>query len=310
MAGLILFMMPFTVLVAAGVITAARGRRQVWMSVAGLALASTVVWLGYVGLFQHETPCGRATPCPTVYGFDAPLPDGHPAGILLLFAGFALPAAWVGWRRSVPPLTAGTALAFGPTVLALWTAPRGDNDGLWALILWFLPVLGGLAAVVVAVAERVRAARRRSHVHHDALTLATPSDRLAALAIDVAIIGAALVAPLTVLSNAKHEIVAGVLAITVATASLAVPLSWKGRTLGQSLVGLVVTDVRTNRPVPVARAILRSVVIIVEVAGVPTLIFAAPAAVELLALSTSGRTLTDRLLATSVLSDCRSAGRV
>ncbi len=94
-----------------------------------------------------------------MYGYDAPLPDEHVAGIVLLLAGFAVPALWVGWRRLAPPLTTGASLAVGPTVLAWWTAPRGDNDGLWALVFWFLPVLGGLAAVLAAVAERVGTAR-------------------------------------------------------------------------------------------------------------------------------------------------------
>lgn len=72
-----------------------------------------------------------------------------------MLGGFAAPAMWIGWRCLVPPVTAGASLALGPTVLAWWTAPRGDNDGLWTLVFWFLPVLGGLAATVAAVAERV-----------------------------------------------------------------------------------------------------------------------------------------------------------
>ncbi len=307
--GLTIFLTPLAVLVVLGLIFAAQGRRRVWISVAVLALVSTVVWLVYVGLYQHETPCnGRIAGCPTVYGYNAPLPDEAPIGMLLLLAGFALPAAWVGWRRSVPPVTAGAALALGPTVLALWTAPRGDNDGLWALILWFLPVLGGLAAVVVAVVGRVRAARPRSPVQHESLTVATCSDRLAALAIDVAILGVVLVVPLTALSRAQLELAAWVMAITVATAYLALPLSWKRRTLGQSLVGLFVTDARTNQSVPVARAVIRSVVVVVEIAALPTLIFAVPALIEVIVLGASGRTLTDRLLGTSVLCDRRPAG--
>lgn len=300
---MILLMMPLAVLVSVGIIGAVRGRRQVWLSAVGLVLVSTVVWLVYVGLYQHETPCnGRATGCPTVYGYDAPLPDEHPAALLLLVAGFALPAAWVGWRRTVPPVTAGAALALGPTLLAWSTAPRGDNDGLWALIFWSLPVLGALAAGVVTVAERIRSGRPESPVIHESRSVATAGDRLAALAIDVAIIGAVLVVPLTALSHAKLEVVAGILAVSVASAYLAVPLSCKGRTLGQSLVGLSVLDAHTNQAVSVPRVVLRSVVVVVEVAAVPTLIFALPAIIDLIAVGTSGRTLTDRLLGTSVLS--------
>lgn len=49
--GLIFFVTPLAVLVAAGVIAATRQRRQAWTSAAVLALVSTVVWLVYVGLY-------------------------------------------------------------------------------------------------------------------------------------------------------------------------------------------------------------------------------------------------------------------
>jgi hypothetical protein len=238
-----------------------------------------------------------------VYGYDALLPDEHLAGILLLVAGFAVPAACVGWRRLVPPLSAGAALALGPTVLAWWTAPRGDNDGLWVLIFWFLPFLGVLAAGVVAVTGLIAAARRRAPSPHRTFTIASPSERLAALAIDVGAVGGLLMAPLTALSHTNLEIVAGVLGIAVATTYLAVPVAWKGRTLGQSLLGLYVMDASTNKRVPIARALLRSVVVVLEIALVPTLILAVPAVIELVVLSVSGRTLTDRLLRTSVVCD-------
>lgn len=310
LAGLLFFMAPLVVLVAMGVIAAARRPQPPWTTALVLIVPSTTVWLVYVGLYQHETPCnGTSTGCPTVYGYDAPLPDEHSAGILLLLAGFAVPALWVGWRRLAPPLTTGASLAVGPTVLAWWTAPRGDNDGLWALVFWFLPALGGLAVVVAAVAERVSASR----VEHDAaareLTNAPASDRLAALAIDVAIAGAALVVPLTALSHANLEVVAAVLGVAAATAYLAVPLVWKGRTLGQSLVGLFVLDSTTGRPVPAVRAVLRSVVVVLEVAAVPTVILAVPALAEWVSLAGSGRTVTDRLLGTVVLSERRAAER-
>ena len=308
LAGLVFSVAPLVVLVAVGVIAGARQPRPPWIPAAALVVASTAVWLVYVGLYQHETPCdGVTTGCPTVYGYGAPLPDEHIAGILLLLAGFALPAVWVGWRRLVPPVTTGASLAFGPTVLALWTAPRGDNDGLWALVFWFLPVLGGLAAVVAAVAERVGTARAQHDARARELTNARPSDRLAALAIDVAIAGAVLVVPLTILSHENREIVAAVLGVSSATAYLAVPLAWRGRTLGQSLVGLFVLDSTTNRPVSPVRALVRSLIVVLEVAAVPALILAIPAAAEWISLARSGRTMTDRVLGTVVLSERRAA---
>lgn len=307
LAGL-LFLAPLLVLVAMGMIASARRPRPPWTTALVLVVASTTVWLVYVGLYQHETPCnGQTTGCPTVYGYDAPLPDEHIAGILLLLAGFAVPALWVGWRRLAPPLTTGASLALGPTLLAWWTAPRGDNDGLWALIFLFLPALGGLAVVVAAVAQSVGRARAGHDAPERELTNALPSDRLSALAIDLAIAGAALVVPLTALSHANLEVVAAVLGVTAATAYLAAPLVWKGRTLGQSLVGLFVLDSTTGQPVSAVRAVLRSVVVVLEVAAVPTVILAIPALAEVVALAGSGRTVTDRLLGTVVLSGRRVA---
>lgn len=309
LAGL-LFLAPLLVLVAMGMIASARRPRPPWTTALVLVVASTTVWLVYVGLYQHETPCnGQTTGCPTVYGYDAPLPDEHIAGILLLLAGFAVPALWVGWRRLAPPLTTGASLALGPTLLAWWTAPRGDNDGLWALIFLFLPALGGLAVVVAAVAQSVGRARAGRDAAERELTNALPSDRLSALAIDVAIAGAVLVVPLTALSHANLEVVAAVLGVTAATAYLAVPLVWKGRTLGQSLVGLSVLESTTGQPVSAVRAVLRSVVVVLEVAAVPTVILAIPALAEVVALAGSGRTVTDRLLGTVVLSGRRVADR-
>ena len=306
--GLVFLMAPLVVLVAAGVMAGARQPRRPWIPAGALLVASTAVWLVYVGLYQHETPCdGGTTGCPTVYGYGAPLPDDHSAGIVLLLVGFALPAVWVGWRRLLPPVTTGASLALGPTVLAWWTAPRGDNDGLWALVLWLLPVLGGLAAVVAAVAERVSTARAQHDAGARELTIARLSDRLAALAIDVAIAGAVLVVPLTTLSHQNREIVAAMLGVASATAYLAVPLAWRGRTLGQSLVGLFVLDSTTNRPVSPVRALVRSLIVVLEVAALPTFILAIPVAAEWISLAGSGRTMTDRVLGTVVLSERRTA---
>jgi len=311
LAGLIFFMAPLAVLVTAGLLAATTHPRPPWWTALALVVASTAVWLVYVGLFQHETPCdGKSTGCPTVYGYDAPLPDDHLAGTLLLVAGFVVPAAWAGWRRLAPPLTDGAALALGPTVLALWAAPRGDNDGLWALIFWFLPVLGGLAAIVAAVAERVGATRRSGRLGEAELTTATPTDRLAAVAMDVAIVGGVLVVPLTALSHQRLEVLAGIVGVGFATAYLAVPLAWRGRTLGQSVVGVLLVDARTGRPISVVRAFLRSLVVVLEILAAPTLILAIPTVVEWISLVGSGRTLSDRLFGTVARSDRRPAERL
>lgn len=114
-----------------------------------------------------------------------------------------------------------------------------------------------------------------------------------------------LVAPLTALSHDKQEVLAAVLGISVSASLLAVPLAWKGRTLGQALIGLQV--VRSDgQPVSLARAYVRSLAVAIEVAAAPTVIFALPAVLELVSLATRGYTVTDQLLATAVVSDRRS----
>ena len=305
---LIFLLTPLLALLAAGIVALVHRGQARWTVVLALVAASTLAWLAFVGLYQHETPCaGRATRdalCPTIYGYDAVLPDGHFAGILLLLASFAVPAALAGWRRLAAPPTIGASLALGPTLLAVWSAPRGDNDGLWTLIFFLLPALGGLAAVVAGVAGRMAVARARSAGRPETgeLTTASPGDRLAALAIDVAVVGAVLVVPLTALSHLKYEVVAAALGITLATLYLAIPLASKGRTVGQSLVGLFVFDSRTNQPLSLVRALLRSLVIALEVTGVPTIILALPAVAEMVSLGRSGQTFTDRIFRSVVLS--------
>lgn len=152
-AALFLFA-PLLALVIAGAAAVLRLPDRPWIAIAGLVAFGSIVWLVYVGLYRHEAPCATGyTKCPTVYGYEAPLGDDHPLGAIILFGGFAFAAVSSGWQRSAPPLAVGASLALGPTLLAFWTAPRGDNDGLWALIFWFLPVLGGLAALVSAAAS-------------------------------------------------------------------------------------------------------------------------------------------------------------
>ncbi|MEJ7765824.1 MAG: hypothetical protein WKF86_10035, partial [Acidimicrobiales bacterium] len=74
-------------------------------------------------------------------------------------------------------------------------------------------------------------------------------------------------------------------------------------------VGLFVLDFTTGRPVSAVRAVLRSVVVVLEVAAVPTLILAVPALLEGVSLVGSNRSVTDRLLGTVVLSRRRPSER-
>lgn len=268
-----------------------------------LITTSVTAWLLYVGLFQHETPCGeRTTACPTVYGYDAPLTDEHPLGLVVIVAGFLLPAAWVGWHRLALPFATGFSLTVGPLLLAGWTAPRGDNDGLWVLIFFGLPVLGGIAALVTAVAGLAAAARTRRGDDSGEMVVATPSDRLAALVVDAVVCGGALAVPLTLLSNGGREVEAVLVGVVAAMLYLAIPLARRGRTFGQSLLGLMVLDHDSGRPVSFVRAAVRSVVVVLEVLGLPSMILAAPAGLEFLSAARTGRSLTDRALRTVVMS--------
>lgn len=289
----------------AGVFAVGRDRRRVWRPLAGVAATSTLCWLIYVGLVQHETPCAAGTVgCPTIYGWSAPLDDDSAIGGTLVVGGIVLPALVAGWRRLAPPVAIGASVIAGPTVLALGTAPRGDNDGLWALVFWSLATLGALAAVVAAVAARVAATRRRGwdSADDERAIAASAGDRLGALFIDVVVAGSVLYAPVTALSNAGAEVAAGVVGVAGAMLYLAVPTARWGHSLGQLLLGIRVLDASTRTPPPLPRAMVRSLVVAVEVIAAPTVIMAVPAIAELVALSNNGTTLTDRLLRTTVVS--------
>lgn len=50
----------------------------------------------------------------------------------------------------------GGALILGPIVVAWWTAPRGDGDGLWVLVYLYLFILGIVADVLARFGRKVR----------------------------------------------------------------------------------------------------------------------------------------------------------
>lgn len=127
------------------------------------------------------------------------------------------------------------------------------------------------------------------------------SDRLAALAIDVAILTAALIVPLTSMSHAKLEVAAGVVGVAVATIYLAALTAVRGRTVGQALLGLAVVDARTLERVTPAQAFARSLIVVLELAATPTFVLALPALAELLSVSANGRSITDTVVGTSVV---------
>ena len=263
-----------------------------------------MAWLAYVGLYQHETPCpGSVGRCNTIYGYGAPVPDEHPLGIVLLVGTFSMAAAWTGLRRSARALEIGAALVVGPLILAGWTAPRGDNDGLWSLVFLLLPVAGGFAASIAAIAERIGDARHSVGGLPVGEVFEAPfSDRLAALGIDLAILFAILIVPLTALSRAKFEVIAALIGAGVSTMYLALTLTWRGRTPGQAAIGLFVLDATTFGPLSLTRALGRSLVVVLEVAAFPTFVFALPGVVDLFVLVRTGQTVTDRLIGAVVVS--------
>jgi hypothetical protein len=77
------------------------------------------------------------------YGADQDL--GNPA-LLPLLLGAALVGGFLVRRR---PWLIGAGLGLPGLLLSPWTAPRGDNDGLWILI---VPELAVFVVVLIGVA--------------------------------------------------------------------------------------------------------------------------------------------------------------
>ena len=222
-------------------------------------------------------------------------------GFVALPSLFALAAASPGWMR-VTVLTAMTAVAMIAGVLV------GTSDDAQAgLAVLLVPYVGVPLGAVVWVARTAMNARRTASPERgeDAVsTLARPSDRLAALAIDITVVAAVLVAPLSAMSHARQEVAAAVVGVAVGTIYLGGPIAAFGRTLGQSVLRLRVVDARTGTRIGLARALVRSTIVVLEVAAALTIILAIAGLAELTAAAVDGRTLTDRLMRTAV-AKCR-----
>lgn len=258
------------------------------------ALASLVPLVAYLaaiavadrGVEQRSVPLiGLVAAAPVYLGFVS-LPSLLPL----------LAARTAGLRLFAVLVMTGVAGTAGVLVVTTDDAQAG-------LAVLIIPYVAIPLAGVLWVASAVVAARRPLTVPPttEVLTPAEPSDRLAALAIDVTIVGGALIVPLTAMSHAGQEVIAGIVGVGVATAYFAALVAGRGRTVGQSLLGLAVVDARTLRRVPPGRALLRSLVVVLEVAGTPTLLLAAPAIAELVSTLHSGRSITDKVLKTSVV---------
>lgn len=226
----------------------------------------------------------------------------RPALPLLTFV--ALPSA-------LPLAVARTRVLRGVTLLLMTAATAitsvtvtASDDAQSGLALLWVPTFAIALAAVLWVGQTIAASRAGDR---PAATAATFSDRLAALAVDVLIVEAALIVPLTALSHAKKEVAAVVVGVGAATSYFAGLVAARGHTVGQSLLGLTVVDAQTlRRPAP-ARAIVRSLVVVLEVAGVWMVVLSPPAIIESVSTLLTGRSVTDRILRTSVITTGRNS---
>jgi hypothetical protein len=186
------------------------------------------------------------------------------------------------------------------TAVAAWAGVEmaTTEDAQAGLAVLLVPFVALPLGVAVAVGSEVAAVRRAGH---GSARRAAVSERLAALAVDVILTGAVLWVPAVALSGAGHEVAAAVLTVVFATTYVGGSVAVAGRTAGQRLLDLTVVHVATGGRVPPGRAVLRSFVVVVEVVAAPSITFGVPALAELTAVATTGRSLTDRLVGTAVV---------
>ena len=251
-------------------------------------LGSLIPFVAFLGVSLADLGLGSLLDLivwsPFYFGFVA-LPS------LLPLAAARRGAVWLAalFLMTLVALVAGLAMVTSDDAQA----------GLAVLVVAYVALpLAGVLWLGDRVAWRRTEARRAQEAEFGA---AQVSDRLAALAIDVVILGAALLAPLSAISDAKHEVAAGALGIGTATVYQTLLISLWGGTVGQLLLGLRVVDVATGRRVAMARLLARGAIVALEVEAVPTVILAAPAIAELVSAGAGG-SLTDRLLGTNVVS--------
>ena len=228
-----------------------------------------------------------------------------PASVLYLYLAFvALPC--------LLPLAAARAALTRLAVLVVLTVVAAYagwqmatiEDGQAGLAVLLVPYVAVPLGVVLWTVE-VIAAHRRAGAGDGGVTTAGVSERLAALIVDVVITGAVLVAPLTMLSHAGMEVVAGLIGVVTGAVYMAGLLGPQGRTIGRFVLGLTVVDRVTMAPLAPGRALLRGLVLVLELVAGPTFLVVVPVA-ELLSAHATGRSLTDRVLHTAVVT---GAGR-
>jgi hypothetical protein len=146
--GYLLIFAPAAALLLVGLFAADHADTN-WAGLLAVAVGGTAIWLAYVGLVPHEDG-GQ-----TIFGTTPHLNEGAPA---LWFApGAATGLAFAaGWWRVARTWAIVAAAAVGPLGGAWTTTPRGDNDGLWGLIFWMIPLLAVFLAGVAAMARGTR----------------------------------------------------------------------------------------------------------------------------------------------------------
>jgi hypothetical protein len=225
-----------------------------------VVVVGALAWLAYVALLPHTTLDANNL---TVFGTTARYSENDSI-VLLPFAAMLVAAAVAGWRRVAPALSIGVAVVSVPFLLAYWTTPQGDQDGLWGLIFFMLPMLGGAAAVVAAIAGGIAGRGEPDTVKRVA------SMRVGAIVIDAAVFGLLSWLPGKALADAGFGEIPGlVLGLAAAIAFLAVAVLISGATLGHHVFSLRVVDAAPGaRPNPV-QAIARSAIIVAEFAVAP-----------------------------------------
>jgi hypothetical protein len=232
-------------------------------------------------------------------------------GLLALVTG--LPLAAIVGVLTVPPIAvAGSGrlrLAVVAVMTVVATVSAGfvvtSDDAQASLAILWVP----FAAVPFAVATwvgRLVARRRPGPAPVVGERAASAEVRVAALLVDVVLVGTVLVWPLSTLSRDGHGVAAVVAGTAVAVGYLAGGVVVWGRSAGQALLGLRVAAVGGGR-VTLPRAVVRATIVSLEVLVHPTVVLALPAAVELLLVVNTGHSLTDRLVGTVVLEEVRAA---
>ncbi len=84
-------------------------------------------------------------------------PSERPISIFIW--AIILAAFFAGLFSGAKERTIAIALALPPLILAIWTAPRGDDDGLWILIFPFLLFSGALCYCLARLGANIRKRR-------------------------------------------------------------------------------------------------------------------------------------------------------